>query len=95
MKSCFYVYSMLCFCGMAMLEILLRGMFSPSISSSSTFEVWSIPICSIFELSSLFPFIASFVLITNELTLEDCDWIKVWACGFVVSKILHRYMHSY
>ena len=52
-------------------------MLSSSISSFSTFEVWSVPICSIFELSSLFPFVTLFVLITNELALDrkTLDWI--------------------
>ena len=74
---------------------MLRGMLSSSISSSSTFEVWSI--CSICELLSISPFVVSFVLIIDEMALED-SWLdlkKVFASRFVVAKILHRYLHSY
>ena len=62
------------------------------------FEVWFVPICSIFELSSLFPFVALFVLITNELALDwkTLDWIlQSLDCRFIVTKIFHKYLHLY
>ena len=64
---------------------MLRGMLSSSVSSASTFEVWSILICSICELLSISPFVASFVLIIDEMALED-SWLDL--TKFVLADLL-------